>query len=75
MIALKLRKVGNSVGVIMPQEALSALRVDQGDTLYLTPAPDGYRITPFDPDFERQMKVAQLVMKRDRNLLRKLAKK
>jgi putative addiction module antidote len=75
MIELKLRKVGNSVGAILPQEALSALHVGQGDTLYLTPAPDGYRITPYDPVFVRQMEVARKVMKRDRNLLRELAKK
>jgi putative addiction module antidote len=75
MVALKLRKVGNSVGVIIPQEALASLRVSQGDTLYFTEAPDGFRVTPFDPDFERQMTVAEGIMKRDRNLLRELAKR
>jgi len=75
MVALKLRKVGNSVGVIMPQEVLTALHVDQGDTIYLTQAPDGYRVTPYDPNFERQMTVARTIMKRDRNLLRELAKR
>jgi putative addiction module antidote len=75
MVALKLRKVGNSVGVLLPQEALTALRVGEGDTIYLTETSDGYRITPYDPDFERQMKVARRVMKRDRNMLRELAKK
>jgi putative addiction module antidote len=74
MIELKLRKVGNSVGVIMPQEALSALHVNQGDTIYLTAAPDGYRLTPYDPVFARQMEVARKVMKRNRNVLRELAK-
>jgi putative addiction module antidote len=75
MVALKLRKVGNSVGVIMPQEVLTALHVAQGDTLFLTRAPDGYRVTPYDPDFERQMTVARSVMKQDRNMLRELAKR
>jgi putative addiction module antidote len=75
MVALKLRNVGNSVGTILPQEALTALHVGLGDTLYLTPSPDGYRVTPYDPDFERQMKVAEEVMRRDRNLLRELAKR
>jgi putative addiction module antidote len=74
MVALKVRKVGNSVGVLLPQEALATLHVDQGDTLFFTEAPDGYRITPYDPAFERQMKVAEMVMKRDRNMLRELAK-
>ena len=74
MVALKLRKIGNSVGALIPQEALTALNVAEGDTLYLTKAPDGFRITPYDPEFEEQMKVARAVMKRDRNLLRALAK-
>jgi putative addiction module antidote len=75
MVALKLRKIGNSVGAIFPQESLAAMKVDAGDTIFLTDAPDGHRLTPYDPEFERQMKVANLVMKHDRNLLRELAKK
>jgi putative addiction module antidote len=75
MVALKLRKVGNSVGCILPQEVLTTLHVDEGDTIFLTKAPDGYRVTPYDPTFERQMKAARRIMKRDRNLLRELAKR
>ncbi len=41
MVALKLSKVGNSVGAVLPKEVLSRLNVGQGDTLYLTEAPDG----------------------------------
>jgi putative addiction module antidote len=74
MVALKLRKIGNSVGALIPQEALTALDVKEGDTLYLTKAPDGFRVTPYDPDFEAQMKIAREIMKQDRNILRALAK-
>ena len=74
MVALKLRKIGNSVGALIPQETLAALNVNEGDTLYLTEAPDGFRVTPYDPEFEEQMKIARDIMKRDRNLLRALAK-
>jgi putative addiction module antidote len=74
MVALKLRKIGNSVGALIPQEALTALNVSEGDTLYLTKAPDGFRITPYDPEFEEQMKIARDIMKRDRDILRALAK-
>jgi putative addiction module antidote len=74
MLALKITKVGNSAGLLLPKEALAKLRVEQGDTVYLTETPDGYRITPYDPDFERQMKLARRVMKKHRNVLRELAK-
>jgi putative addiction module antidote len=75
VVALKLRKVGNSIGCILPQEVLTTLQVDEGDTIFLTKSPDGYRVTPYDPAFDRQMKVARRIMKRDRNLLRELAKR
>lgn len=74
MIALKLTKVGNSVGAILPKEVLARLKVGQGDTLYLTEAPDGYRLTPYEPEFEAQMEAARKIMNKRRNVLRELAK-
>jgi putative addiction module antidote len=74
MIALKLRKVGNSVGVVLPQEVLSRLQLAEGDTVFLTESPDGYRVTPHDPRFEEQMTAARRIMKKRRNVLRELAR-
>lgn len=71
---LKLSKVGNSVGAILPKEALDRLRVSLGDTLYLTESPDGFLITPYEPDFEDQMEQARAIMKKRRDALRELAK-
>jgi putative addiction module antidote len=72
--ALKLTQIGNSVGVILPKEALARMKVEKGDTVFLTESPDGYRIVEFDPEFEKQMTLAEDVMKRRRNVLRELAK-
>jgi putative addiction module antidote len=74
MIALKLTQIGNSTGVVLPKEALEKLRVSKGDVIYLTETPDGFRITPYDSEFERQMTIARDVMKQRRNVLRELAK-
>lgn len=71
---LKLNRIGNSVGVILPKDVLAKLRVREGDMLYLTEAPDGYRISQYDPEFARQMEVAEQVMRRRRDALRELAK-
>lgn len=71
---LKLSRIGNSVGVILPKDVLAKLRVREGDMLYLTEAPDGYRISQYDPEFARQMEVAEEVMRRRRDALRELAK-
>jgi putative addiction module antidote len=72
---LKVRQVGNSLGVVLPKEALARLNLREGDALYLTEAPDGsMRITPYDPAFETQMRLAREGMGKFRNTLRELAK-
>ncbi len=75
MINLKIRKVGNSLGVVLPMEAISRLHVEDGDRLFLTETPEGgYRLTPYDPEFEAQMKLAEEGMARYRNTLHALAR-
>lgn len=74
MITLKLTQIGNSLGVILPKELLAKLKVGKGDEIFLTESPDGFRITPHDAEFERQMKAAEKIMKKRRNVLRELAK-
>jgi putative addiction module antidote len=75
MLSLKVTTIGSSAGVILPKEAMAHLKVRKGDTLYLTEAPDGsYRLTPYNPEFERQMSVAGEIMHEDREILRALAK-
>lgn len=74
MIEMKIRKIGNSLGAVFPREALDRLRVAEGARVFLTEAPDGYRITPYDPEFERQMRLAEEGMAAYRNTLRALAK-
>lgn len=74
MTALKLTQIGNSVGVILPKEVLARLKLEKGDTLYMTEAADGVHLTPYSPEFEQQMEEARRIMKRRRNVLRELAK-
>ena len=75
MLSLRITMVGSSVGVILTEEALATLKVREGDTLYLTEASDGsYRLTTHDPEFERQMSLAEEIMHEDRDTLRALAK-
>ena len=70
---LKLIAVGNSTGVIFPRELLEKLRVEKGDELQVLETPDGIRLTQFDEKFDEQLDVAEGIMRRRRNLLRKLA--
>ena len=76
MFSLKLRKIGNSLGVVLPKEALSALKVANGDVIYLTDSPDGgFRITPLNEEFADQFEQAEQIMRKDRDVLRELAKR
>ena len=74
MITLKARAVGNSTGVTFPKEVTDRLKIKNGDPLFLTESPDGYRITAYDPEFARQMEVAEKIMRRYKDALRQLSK-
>ncbi len=75
MFTLKVTTVGSSAGFILPKEAMARLKVQKGDMVYFTEAPDGsYRLTPYNPEFERQMALAEEIMHEDREVLRALAK-
>ena len=74
MLKVKITPVGNSMGILLPKEALAKLKVERGDTLYLVESPEGYTLTPYEQDFEQQMEAAASLMKRYKNTLRELAK-
>ncbi len=74
-IKTKVRKIGNSLGIVLPKEALQALKVKEGATLYLTEAPEcSLQLTPGKEDFQKKMEIAESLMQRYRNALRELAK-
>ena len=75
VLELKLRKVGNSVGLVLPKEALSHLKLEEGDTVCVTESADGsLRLSPTNPEVVRQLEKAQGVLRRYRHTLRELAK-
>ena len=74
MPKLKITTIGASAGLILNKEVMTRLRVKKGDSLYLTEAPGGFRVTPYDPEFERQITAAEEIMHQDRDLLRALSK-
>ncbi len=74
MFRLKLRRVGNSTGLVLPKEMLQRLNVRDGDELFLTETQEGFLVTPYDPVFEEQMEKATRILKKRRNALRALAR-
>ena len=73
MNMLKITTVGNSLGVILPKELLERLRVGKGDSLYVIETKQGIELTPYNPEFARQVEAAERVMREDHDALRKLA--
>ncbi len=73
MSSLKLTGIGNSVGVVLPKDMLARLRVQRGDRLYVVETPNGIELTPYDPVFAAQMDAAEEIMRKDRDVLKKLA--
>ncbi|MBF0469323.1 MAG: AbrB/MazE/SpoVT family DNA-binding domain-containing protein [Desulfamplus sp.] len=76
MIALKVRKIGNSLGVVLPKASLEKLKVKEGETLYFIESDDvGYRLTGYNENFFRQVLEAEKIMQQDKDLLRELSKR
>lgn len=75
MVEIKVRKFGNSLGVVLPKEVINRLRTEEAGRLFLIEAGDGdYRLTSYDPVFEKKMQKAEEIMSRYRNTLHALSK-
>jgi putative addiction module antidote len=74
MHTLKLTQIGNSVGVILPKEVLAKLKLEKGDSIFITETPDGYAITPYDPGIEEQLQAGRDFMHEFRDTFHQLAK-
>jgi putative addiction module antidote len=74
MLKVKITAIGNSMGIVLPKEALTKLRADKGDVLYLVDTPEGLTLTPYQQDFSAQLDAAEKVMKKYRDALHELAK-
>ena len=74
MTTLKLTQIGNSVGVILPKEILARLKLEKGDTVFVTDTPGGVALTPFDPGLDGQLAAGREFMKEFRDTFHQLAK-
>lgn len=70
---LKVVTIGNSVGVVLSKDILDKLRVQKGDSVFAVETSKGIELTPYNPEVAKQMKLAEQVMREDRDALRKLS--
>ena len=74
MHVLKLTQIGNSVGVILPKDALSRLKLSKGESVFLTESKEGFILTPYDPALEEEISAGREFMREYRDTLHQLAK-
>jgi putative addiction module antidote len=74
MTTLKLTQIGNSVGLILPKEVLARLKLEKGDTVFVTDAANGVMLTPYDPTLDEQLKAGREFMRDYRDTFHHLAK-
>lgn len=74
MHTLKLTQIGNSVGVILPKEALARLKLGKGESVFLTETPEGYVLTPYDPSLDEEIQAGRAFMREFRDTFHQLAK-
>jgi putative addiction module antidote len=74
MTTLKLTQIGNSVGVILPKEILARLKLEKGDTVFVTDAANGVMLTPYDPALDEQLAAGREFMREYRDTFHQLAK-
>jgi putative addiction module antidote len=74
MTTLKLTRIGNSVGVILPKDILARLKLEQGDMVFVTDAPEGVALTPYDPVLDEQLRLGREFMREYRDTFHQLAK-
>ena len=74
MSTLKLTQIGNSLGVILPKEYLTKLRLKKGDEVFVTESPTGITLSAYDPSFEEQLQMGREFMKEYRDTFKALAK-
>jgi putative addiction module antidote len=74
MHMLKLTQIGNSVGVVLPKEALARLKLTKGESVFLTETPEGYALTPYDPALDEQIQAGRAFMHEYRDTFHQLAK-
>ena len=74
MTTLKLTQIGNSLGLILPREVLARLKLQKGDTVFVTDAANGVMLTPYDPDLDQQLEIGREFMREYRDTFHQLAR-
>jgi putative addiction module antidote len=73
-ISAKLTRIGASLGIVLPEDAIAALGAAEGDTVTFTPEPGGFHLTAAEPELARQLALGRAVLAQYDEALAELAK-
>jgi putative addiction module antidote len=72
---LQIKKIGNSVGLILPKELLARLKLKEGDRLYVVEQTErGIKLSPYDPKHAKAMEIARRSFRKYADTYKALAK-
>jgi putative addiction module antidote len=72
---LQVKKIGNSVGLILPKELLARLKLKEGDKLHVVEQTErGFKLTPYDPRHAEAMEIARRSFRKYADTYKALAK-
>ena len=71
---LKVRKIGNGYGVLLPKQLLDEMALVEGAMIQVEKIDNVYQMTPVDDQFTRQVEAFLKSEPRHRNTYRELAK-
>lgn len=71
---VRIVKIGNSAGIILPKADLDRLQAGIGGTVVKVDTANGFELRAHDDDFDAQMAIAREVMARRKRALQELAK-
>ena len=74
-VALQVRKIGNSLGLILPKELLARVKLKEGDMLHVVEQTErGIKLSPYNPKHAKAMEFARRSFREYADTYRALAK-
>ncbi len=72
---LQIKKIGNSLGLILPKELLARLKLKEGDKFHIVEQTErGIKLSPYDPKHAKAMEIARRSFRKYADTYKALAK-
>jgi len=72
---LQIKKIGNSLGLILPKELMARLKLKAGDKLHIVEQTErGFKLSPYDPKHAEAMEIARRSFRKYADTYKALAK-